>query len=76
MNPDHILSQLRELSAHAMLKKAESPRGGCQSPDCGHKYRAETMAARFLELDESLSHGGIYPTDWATPLIPAQRTKR
>ena len=76
MNPDHILSQLRELSAQAMLKRHDSASGGCNSLDCGHKYRAEAMASRFLELDESLSHGGIYPTDWASPIIPAQRTKR
>ena len=75
MNPDRILSQLRELSARAMPKQSPSSSGCCCS-DCGHKYRAETMAVRFLELDESLSHGGIYPTDWASPLIPAQRTKR
>jgi len=34
------------------------------------------MAARFTELDVSLSYGGILPTEWASPLIPAQRTKR
>ena len=76
MNPDRILSRLRELAAHAMPKQNPTSSGGCRCSDCGHKYRAEAMAARFLELDESLSHGGIYPTDWASPLIPAQRTKR
>lgn len=74
MNPDDILSQLRDHAANT----TRTTKSGC--PCCGgpcpQSYRAKAMAARFTELDVSLSYGGILPTEWASPLIPAQRTKR
>jgi hypothetical protein len=74
VNPDDILDQLRDLASNA-TRAAKNP-SACSDRHCAHRYRAETMAARIAELDASLSHGGILPTAWASPLIPAQRLKR
>ena len=74
MNPDRIIASLRELAANA-TRARKTPAPPCGGK-CPHAYHAEAMAARFTELDASLSFGGILPTAWSSPLVPAQRTKR
>ncbi len=74
MNPDHILTQMRQWAANA-TRAAKNP-GACADPHCANKYRAEAMAACFTELDASLSYGGKLPTEWTSRLVPGQRGKR
>jgi hypothetical protein len=74
MEPDAILSQLRDLSDNA-TRAARSPIG-CSDAHCAHRHRAEALASTFGALDASLTGGGLIPTVWAGgPDFPAQRVK-
>jgi hypothetical protein len=74
MSLDVIIAELRELAANA-TRAAKSP-AACCGGSCPHSYRAETMAARFTELDAALSNLARLPKAWASPFIPAQRAPR
>ena len=72
MNPDHILSQLRDLAADA-TRSARDPKE-CSDPQCVHRHRAEALSARFAELDMSLTGGELIPLAWAGGLdVPQPR---
>jgi len=72
VNPDHILSQLRDLAADA-TRSARDPKK-CSDPQCVHRQRAEALSDRFAELDASLTGGDLIPLAWAGgPDVPAPR---
>jgi len=72
VNPDHILSQLRDLTANA-TRSAHNPKE-CSNPQCGYRHRAEALSARFAELDASLTGGELIPLAWAGgPDVPQPR---
>ena len=74
MSLDAIIAQLRELAATA-TRAAKSSAPSCGGT-CPHAYRAETMAARFTELDAVLSNNGRLPKAWRSFFVPAQRDAR
>ncbi|ACU75693.1 hypothetical protein Caci_6853 [Catenulispora acidiphila DSM 44928] len=74
MSLDAIIAQLRELAANA-TRAAKSPAPCCDG-HCPHAYRAETMAARFTELDAAMSNLARLPRAWASPFVPGTRTPR
>ena len=74
MNPDSIITQLRELAATA-TRAAKSPAPSCGGT-CPHAYRAEAMAARFTELDVIMSNSGRMPRAWSSLFVPAPRDPR
>ncbi|MBS2545519.1 hypothetical protein KGQ19_01415 [Catenulispora sp. NL8] len=74
MSLDLIISQLRELSANA-TRAAKSP-APCCGGNCPHAYRAQTMAARFTELDAAMSNLARLPRVWSSPFVPAPRNSR
>lgn len=70
MNPDHILSQLRDLAADATQSATDSKE--CSDPQCVYRHRVEALSTRFAELDASLTGGELIPLAWAGgPDIPA-----
>ncbi len=72
MDPDHILSQAREIAENAT--RAARSRAGCSDAQCAYRHRAEALADRFTALDESLTNGGLIPTAWAGgPDLPTPR---
>lgn len=74
MSLDAIIAELRELAANA-TRAAKSP-AACCGGDCPHSFRAETMAARFTELDAAMSHNARLPKAWSSLFVPAQRDPR
>lgn len=62
MEPDHILSELRELARNA-TRTAQSP-FACSDPQCVHREHAEALAVRFTALDADLT-SGLIPMAWA-----------
>ena len=72
MDPDMILPELRDLAANA-TRAAKSPIG-CSDRQCAHRDRSAALAARFTDLDVSITDGGLIPTAWAGgPDLPVQR---
>jgi len=63
MEPDHILSELRELARNA-TRTAQSP-FTCSDSQCVHREHAEALAVRFTALDADLTNGGLIPMAWA-----------
>lgn len=63
MEPDLILSELRELARNA-TRTARSPIA-CSDPQCVHREHAEGLAVRFTALDADLANGGLIPMAWA-----------
>lgn len=74
MSLDAIIAELRELAANA-TRAAKSP-APCCGGQCPHSFRAETMAARFTELDAALCNMARLPKAWVSPFVPAQRAPR
>lgn len=71
MDPDVILSQIRELAANATRPtRARS----CTDDPCYFRERTQPIVELFITLDEALTNGGLIPMAWAGgPDIPAPR---
>ncbi|MEY9935273.1 hypothetical protein ABH926_009948 [Catenulispora sp. GP43] len=72
MEPDLILSELRELARNATRTVQSS--FACSDPQCVHREHAEALAVRFTALDADLTNGGLIPMAWAGgPDLPEPR---
>lgn len=72
MEPDLILSELRELARNA-TRTTQSP-FACSDPQCVHREHAAALAFRFTALDAELTKGGLIPMAWAGgPDVPEPR---